>query len=32
MVDDQDLVRHGLRMIPALGGMDVVGQAADGYS
>jgi DNA-binding NarL/FixJ family response regulator len=32
MVDDQDLVCHGLRMILALGGIDVVGEAADGCS
>jgi DNA-binding NarL/FixJ family response regulator len=30
VVDDQDLVRHGLRMILELGGVDVVGEAADG--
>ena len=30
IVDDQDLVRHGLRMILELGGIDVVGEAADG--
>ena len=30
LVDDQDLVRHGLRMILELGGVDVVGEAADG--
>jgi DNA-binding NarL/FixJ family response regulator len=30
LVDDQDLVRHGLRMILELGGIDVVGEAADG--
>jgi DNA-binding NarL/FixJ family response regulator len=30
VVDDQDLVRHGLRMILELGGMEVVGEAADG--
>jgi DNA-binding NarL/FixJ family response regulator len=30
IVDDQDLVRHGLRMILELGGMEVVGEAADG--
>jgi len=30
VVDDQDLVRNGLRMILELGGMQVVGEAADG--
>jgi len=30
VVDDQDLVRHGLRMILELGGVDVAGEAADG--
>jgi DNA-binding NarL/FixJ family response regulator len=30
LVDDQDLVRHGLRMILELGGVEVVGEAADG--
>jgi DNA-binding NarL/FixJ family response regulator len=30
IVDDQELVRHGLRMILELGGMEVVGEAADG--
>ncbi|MGO4258567.1 response regulator [Marmoricola sp. RAF53] len=30
VVDDQDLVRHGLRMILELGGIEVVGEAADG--
>ena len=30
IVDDQDLVRHGLRMILELGGVEVVGEAADG--
>jgi len=30
IVDDQDLVRHGLRMILELGGIEVVGEAADG--
>jgi DNA-binding NarL/FixJ family response regulator len=30
VVDDQDLVRHGLRMILELGGHEVVGEAADG--
>ena len=30
VVDDQDLVRHGLRMILELGGVEVVGEAADG--
>ena len=32
VVDDQDLVRHGLRMILELGGIEVVGEAADGES
>jgi DNA-binding NarL/FixJ family response regulator len=32
VVDDQDLVRHGLRMILELGGVEVVGEAADGDS
>lgn len=32
VVDDQDLVRHGLRMILELGGVEVVGEAADGES
>ncbi len=32
VVDDQDLVRHGLRMILELGGVQVVGEAADGES
>jgi DNA-binding NarL/FixJ family response regulator len=31
IVDDQDLVRHGLRMILELGGVEVVGEAADGF-
>lgn len=30
VVDDQDLVRQGLRMILELAGIDVVGEAADG--
>jgi DNA-binding NarL/FixJ family response regulator len=30
VVDDQDLVRTGLRMILELGGIEVVGEAADG--
>ena len=30
VVDDQDLVRTGLRMILELGGVEVVGEAADG--
>ncbi|MFT3874108.1 MAG: response regulator transcription factor [Nocardioides sp.] len=30
VVDDQDLVRHGLRTILELGGVEVVGEAADG--
>jgi DNA-binding NarL/FixJ family response regulator len=30
VVDDQDLVRQGLRMILELGGVEVVGEAADG--
>src|SRR6185503_6998818 len=30
VVDDQDLVRHGLRMILELGGVEVVAEAADG--
>ena len=30
LADDQDLVRHGLRMILELGGIEVVGEAADG--
>jgi DNA-binding NarL/FixJ family response regulator len=30
IVDDQDLVRHGLRMILELGGIEVVGEASDG--
>jgi DNA-binding NarL/FixJ family response regulator len=30
VVDDQDLVRHGLRMILELGGVEVVGEAGDG--
>jgi len=30
VVDDQDLVRHGLRMILERGGVEVVGGAADG--
>jgi DNA-binding NarL/FixJ family response regulator len=30
VVDDQDLVRHGLRMILELGGVEVVGEAANG--
>ncbi len=30
IVDDQDLVRHGLRTILELGGVEVVGEAADG--
>jgi DNA-binding NarL/FixJ family response regulator len=30
VVDDQDLVRHGLRMILELGGVEVVGEACDG--
>jgi DNA-binding NarL/FixJ family response regulator len=30
IADDQDLVRHGLRMILELGGVEVVGEAADG--
>jgi len=30
VVDDQDLVRHGLRMILELSGIEVVGEAADG--
>jgi DNA-binding NarL/FixJ family response regulator len=30
VADDQDLVRHGLRMILELGGVEVVGEAADG--
>jgi DNA-binding NarL/FixJ family response regulator len=30
IVDDQDHVRHGLRMILELGGIEVVGEAADG--
>jgi DNA-binding NarL/FixJ family response regulator len=30
VADDQDLVRHGLRMILELGGVDVVGEASDG--
>jgi DNA-binding NarL/FixJ family response regulator len=30
VVDDQDLVRNGLRTILELGGVDVVGEAADG--
>lgn len=30
VVDDQDLVRHGLRMILELGDVEVVGEAADG--
>jgi DNA-binding NarL/FixJ family response regulator len=30
VVDDQDLVRHGLRMILELGGVEVVGEASDG--
>ncbi|MDU0312900.1 response regulator transcription factor [Phycicoccus sp. M110.8] len=32
LVDDQDLVRTGLRMILELGGVEVVGEAADGAS
>jgi DNA-binding NarL/FixJ family response regulator len=32
IVDDQDLVRHGLRMILELGGLEVVGEASDGAS
>ena len=32
VVDDQDLVRHGLRMILELGGIEVVGEAADGQA
>jgi DNA-binding NarL/FixJ family response regulator len=30
VVDDQDLVRNGLRMILELGGVEVVGEASDG--
>jgi DNA-binding NarL/FixJ family response regulator len=30
IVDDQDLVRNGLRMILELGGVEVVGEASDG--
>lgn len=30
LVDDQDLVRHGLRLILELGGLDVVAEASDG--
>ena len=30
LVDDQDLVRHGLRLILELGDIEVVGEAADG--
>ena len=30
VVDDQDLVRSGLRMILELGGVEVVGEAGDG--
>jgi DNA-binding NarL/FixJ family response regulator len=30
IVDDQDLVRAGFRMILERGGLDVVGEAADG--
>jgi DNA-binding NarL/FixJ family response regulator len=30
IVDDQDLVRHGLRLILELGGVNVAGEAADG--
>jgi DNA-binding NarL/FixJ family response regulator len=30
IADDQDLVRHGLRMILELGAIEVVGEAADG--
>jgi DNA-binding NarL/FixJ family response regulator len=30
IVDDQDLVRHGLRLILELGDIEVVGEAADG--
>ena len=30
LVDDQDLVRHGLRLILELGGVEVVAEAADG--
>jgi DNA-binding NarL/FixJ family response regulator len=30
LADDQDMVRSGLRMILELGGMEVVGEAADG--
>jgi DNA-binding NarL/FixJ family response regulator len=30
IVDDQDLVRNGLRMILELGGIEVVGEASDG--
>ena len=30
IVDDQDLVRSGLRMILEMGGLDVVGEASDG--
>lgn len=32
IVDDQDLVRHGLRLILELGGVEVVGEAADGLA
>jgi DNA-binding NarL/FixJ family response regulator len=32
VVDDQDLVRQGLRMILELGGVEVVGEAGDGSS
>jgi DNA-binding NarL/FixJ family response regulator len=32
IVDDQDLVRHGLRMILELGGIEVVGEASDGLA
>ena len=32
VVDDQDLVRQGLRMILELGGIEVVGEAPDGAS
>jgi DNA-binding NarL/FixJ family response regulator len=30
IVDDQDLVRHGLKLILELGGIEVLGEAADG--
>ncbi len=30
IVDDQEMVRHGLRLILELGGVEVVGEAADG--